>query len=320
MKTVGITGPPSSGKSTVLRALGAAEGADIVAVPVPDERLDELAELHSAKKKVNAQVQFLDVHSAAKTQAAAMARLREVDALLVMLPGFAGGDLSQIKANLLDDFLLADLAPFETRVARARKDPAAKNEVPSLEKAMAELEAGRMLSETHWEAHELKVISALAPITMRPIVYVANVDETAVDAGSELEGVSFTVNAPLELEVAGMSSADAAELLAAYGVGEPLVGKIVSSVYGTLDLITFFTAGDKETKAWQARRGATAPEAAGVIHSDMQRGFIRAEVIAFDELVKIGDWDAARGKGSIRVEGKEYVFQEGDVTHFRFSV
>lgn len=290
-----------------------------MAVSVPDERLDVLAELHSAKKKVNAQVQFLDVHSASKTQSAAMARLREVDAILVVLPGFSGGDLSQMKANLLDDFLLADLGPFETRIARARKDPAAKNEVPVLEKAMAELEGGRMLSETQWDSHELKVIAALAPITTKPIVYVANVDETAVDA-DQAEGVSFTVNAPLELEVAGMSASEAAELLAAYGVGEPLVGKIVSSVYGTLDLITFFTAGEKETKAWQVRRGATAPEAAGVIHSDMQRGFIRAEVISYDELVKIGDWDVARGKGLIRVEGKEYIFQEGDVTHFRFSV
>lgn len=305
---------------------GADTKGDVAAVPVPDDRLHRLTELHDSRKTVHAQIEVFDIHSAAKTAAAAIARLRDVDALVAVLPAFAGQDPGKELEKIRDELLLADMGPVETRLQRARKDPAAKKEVPSLEAAMAHLERGEFMSAGLWETPDLAVFSPLALITLKPLIVVFNVDEAAL-ADARKEGLSgdgslstFSTSAALEAEVAGMGPDEARELLSAYGVGEPVLGKVIQAVYRSLDLITFFTTGDDESRAWEVRKGATAPEAAGVIHSDIQRGFIRAEVIHFADLVAAGSWDAAKAKGLLRVEGKEYIFQEGDVTHFRFAV
>lgn len=327
MKKVGITGPPGAGKTTMWRAIsGADTKGDIAAVPVPDERLAELTRLHSSRKTVPAQIEVVDIHSTAKTTAAAVARLRDVDALVAVLPAFGGQDaVSELQA-ITDDLLLADMAPVETRLQRARKDPAAKKEVPSLEAAMAHLEQGSFMSAGRWETSDLSVFSPLALITLKPLIVVFNVDEASLSEESDQRlhstggAITFSTSAALEAEVAGMGPKETSMLLEAYGIHEPVLGKVIQAVYRSLNLITFFTTGDDETRAWEVRKGATAPEAAGVIHSDIQRGFIRAEVIAFDDLVRAGSWDAAKSKGSLRVEGKDYVFQEGDVTYFRFAI
>jgi ribosome-binding ATPase YchF (GTP1/OBG family) len=221
-----------------------------------------------------------------------------------------------------DQLVLADLGPIETRLLRARKDPAARQEVPALEAAMEHLSGGAFLAERAWDRAELKVFSPLAPVTLKPVVVVWNVDEDGLGAEPPDSGglPSFVASAALEAEVADLPPEEAAPLLEAYGVSEPALGRVIAAVYGSLDLITFFTTGDDETRAWEVGRGALAPEAAGVIHSDIQRGFIRAEVVGYDELVALGSWDKAKAAGQLRVEGKDYVMAEGDVVHFRFNV
>lgn len=320
MKTVGITGPSGSGKSTLWRAIsGLKPVGDVATVSVPDPRLDKLTELHASKSTVHAQVEVVDVHATARTANAASARLRNMDALLVVIPGFGGQDGGGAVAAMKDELLLADMGPFENRLAKAKRDPSAKAELPALQAALDHLNDGKFLSTRAWEKQELAFFSALAPVSLKPIILVYNVDEDALDQSIDTPGfTSISVSALLEAEVAGLSNEEARDLLSAYGVEEPVMGRVIQEVYRSLDLITYFTTGEDESRAWEVKRGATAPEAAGAIHTDIQRGFIRAEVISYEELVAIGHWDKARPK--IRVEGKDYVFQEGDCTHFRFNV
>lgn len=322
MKRIGITGPPGSGRTTLFTALsGGAGKGEIATVPVPEPRLDKLVELHASRSRVPAQLEVVDVHAAARTPAAAIAKLREMDALLAVLPTFAGQDPVGELGTLRDELILADMSPVDTRLQRARKDPAAKKEVPALEEAAAVLEKGEFLSTRSWEKGDLAVFSPLALITLRPLICVFNVEESRLaEEPPPTADPSFVTNAPLEAEVAGLEPDEARGLLEAYGVSEPVLGKVIMAVYRSLELITFFTTSEKESRAWEVRKGATAPEAAGAIHSDLQRGFIRAEVVGYDALVEAGSWDAAKSKGLLRVEGKDYIFQEGDVTHFRFAV
>ena len=154
---------------------------------------------------------------------------------------------------------------------------------------------------------------------MKPWIVVANVEEGGALPPGLPDG-ALAISAALEAEVAGMDDAEAKELLAGFGVAEPGLDRVIAESYRALDLITFLTTGEDESRAWPVRRGAKAPEAAGTIHSDLERGFIRAEVVSYDDLVEAGSWDAAKAKGSLRVEGKDYVVQEGDVLHVRFAV
>lgn len=322
MKTVGITGPSGSGKSTLWQAIsGLKQVGDVATVSVPDPRLDKLSELHGSRKTVYAQVEVVDVHATARTIAAAGARLRNMDALLVVVPGFGGQDGKAALEAMKDELLLADMGPIENRLSKAKRDPAAKAELPVLNAALDHLNDGDFLSTRTWEKEELAVFSALAPVTLKPMIVVYNVDEDALEATMEAPGFTvITVPALLEAEVAGLTPEESKDLLSAYGVEEPVMGRVIQEVYRSLDLITFFTTGEDESRAWELKRGATAPEAAGAIHTDIQRGFIRAEVISYEELVAAGHWDNAKAAAKIRVEGKDYVFKEGDCTNFRFNV
>lgn len=326
MKSVGITGPPGSGKTTLWRAVtGGETKGEVAVVDVPDARLGVLAAMEHSKREVPIQIQMVDVHAAARTPAAALGELRTMDALLIVTPGFGGQDAAAELAAYQDELILADLGPVENRRDRARKDASARGEVPTLEAALAHLEAGQPLRSRSWEAEELRVFAPMALLTLKPAVVVRNVDEDGLGAAANVpagdgELPSFAVSAALEAEVAGLDAAEAADLLGAYGITEPVLGRVIDAVYRMLDLITFFTAGEPEARAWEVRRGATAPEAAGVIHSDIQRGFIRAEVVGYQDLVAAGSWAAAKPKGVFRLEGKDYKMVEGDVCHFRFAV
>ena len=177
----------------------------------------------------------------------------------------------------------------------------------------------RLLRDANLDEADRKVLRGFGPLTMKPWVLVANVEEGR-ELPPGLPSTAIAISAALEAEVAGMDEGDAAELLEGFGVEEPGLNRVIASCYQTLDLITFLTTGEDETRAWEVRRGAKAPEAAGAIHSDLERGFIRSEVVGYQDLVEAGSWDAAKAQGKLRVEGKDYTVAEGDVLHVRFAV
>jgi hypothetical protein len=294
-------------------------------VEVPDPRLAVLAGLERSRKVVAAQVRFVDVPGGAGTQA--VAALRETDALCVVLRAF-GPDPTPAK-DLIDvtaELVLADLANVESALDNARKrkkgqsakeGPAA--EVGVFERAHEALSAERPLQDAGFDDEEKKLLRGLAPLTLKPWVVVANLEE-GTTVPPDLPDGTIGVWAAIEAETAAMPEDEARALLQEFGVREPGLDGVIAGCYRALDLITFLTTGEDETRAWAVRRGARSPEAAGAIHTDLERGFIRAEVVGYDDLVDAGGWDAAKAKGLLRVEGKDYVVQEGDILHVRFAV
>ena len=329
MKEVGLVGVPYSGASTLFTALtrtGAAGGrANQAVVEVPDPRLGVLAELEHSRKVVAAQVRFVDVPGGMGTQA--VAALRVADALCVVVRAFGADahparELAEVTANLI----LADLTVVESALENAQKrvkGRAAKEgpppEVETLARAHEALSAERLLRDEGFDDESRKHLLGLAPLTLKPWVVVANLEEgSAIPEGLPPETVG--VWAEIEAETAAMTPEEAHDLLREFGVTEPGLQEVIAACYRALDLVTFLTTGEDETRAWEIRRGAAAPEASGAIHTDLQRGFIRAEVVSYDDLVGAGGWDAAKTRGLLRVEGKDYVVREGDVLHVRFAV
>lgn len=327
MKSVGLVGVPYAGKSTLFTALtrtGAAGGrANLAVVPVPDPRLGVLAELERSAKIVPAQVRFVDVPGG--TTAQGLASLRESDALCVVLRSFGpqadpAAELREVSADLL----LADMAVVESALESATKRMQGRmagtpGEVEAFELAHEALSEERPLRDEGFDEDQRKVLRGLAPLTLKPWVLVANLEE-GMPVPEGLPDGTIGVWAAIEAETAAMPPEEARQLLEEFGVAEPGLDQVVGASYRALDLITFLTTGPDESRAWEVRRGATAPEAAGAIHSDLQRGFIRAEVVAYEDLVAAGGWDAAQARGLLKVEGKEYIVREGDVLHVRFAV
>jgi ribosome-binding ATPase len=303
---IGIVGLPSSGKTTLFRALTRAEthgsGKEHVGMArIPDERLDALARVVAARKITPAAIRVVDVPG---TGPQLLGNLRQVDALLVVLDGFSGtrvpaDDLETLKLELL----VADRDHVERRLERVAKqaksgDTRLKAEAAELERLLAHLDAGHTLAD--WDG---ELPSELDPLTTKPLI--------------ELVNGADGIDLQLEAELAELSAEDAAEFR---GSGESALGEVVRRLAETLDLITFFTAGEKETRAWTLRRGETALDAAETIHSDIARGFIRAEVVRWDDLVESGGHSEAARAGKQRLEGKPYVVEDGDVLNVRFNV
>ncbi|HWC13189.1 MAG TPA: DUF933 domain-containing protein [Actinomycetota bacterium] len=326
MKDIGIVGMPYSGKSTLFTALtrsgGAGGRSNQAVVEVPDPRLGVLTELERSKKTVAAKVRFVDVPGGLTAQG--IAEFRQTDALCMVVRAF-GPDAEPVSelGSLEAEMILADLANVESGLEKAKKklrgDKAAQAEIDVLELAHKTLDSERPLRDAGLDDEQRKVLRGFAPLTLKPWIVVANVEEGAGVPDRLPEG-ALAISASLEAEVAGMQPDEAAELLTGFGVEKPGLDQGIGACYRALDLITFLTTGEDETRAWEVRRGAKAPEAAGVIHSDLERGFIRAEVIAFDALVEAGGYDQAKAAGLLRVEGKDYVVQEGDILNIRFAV
>jgi ribosome-binding ATPase YchF (GTP1/OBG family) len=321
---VGIVGLQSSGKSLLFEALtGTKAHGDVGMAAIPDSRLQQLADVVHARKVTPAAIRVVEVRG---TGPALLGNLRQVDALLVVLDGFSGtrapaDDLETLKLELL----VADRDHVERRLQRVAKqaksgDAKLRKEAEQLERLLAHLDAGHTLAD--WP-EELPPV--LEPLTTKPLSAIENggaasVGGQAADARPEdrppvaaLGGVDLK----LEAELAELPAEEAAEFR---GSGESALGSVVRQLAETLDLLTFFTAGEKETRAWTLRRGETALDAAATIHSDIARGFIRCEVVRWDELVAAGSHAEASRAGKQRLEGKTYEVQDGDVLNIRFNV
>jgi GTP-binding protein YchF len=324
-------------------------------VAVPDERLDRLAVIANSAKIVPTQLEFVDiaglVRGAAKGEGLGnqfLAHIREVDAVIHVLRCFEGGDVTHVEGSIdpirdaetvETELMLADLDGLEKRLSNTQKkaktgDKEAQEQVSVMEPAIAALQAGKAVRTIipSLDAEKKKLLRQLQLVTSKPVLYVANVAEEdaakgnvlseKVAAKAKMESTeAVIIAAAIEAEVAVLESAEEKkEFLASLGLVEPGLNKIIRAGYRRLDLLTFFTVGPKEARAWTVRRGALAPEAAGVIHTDFEHGFIKAETIAYADFIANNGEHGAREAGKLRQEGKDYKVQDGDVFHFRFNV
>ncbi|HMD97949.1 MAG TPA: redox-regulated ATPase YchF [Terriglobia bacterium] len=327
--------------------------AHVGVVHVPDARLDHLTAMYQPKKTIHASVEYVDtpgsVIEVARTGSQAQS-LREVSALAHVVRAFedetivaeAGSvDPKRDIENVELEFILSDLAVVEKRIERLEKDikkqknPALEKEFQVLQAAKTALEKQTPLRELELSADDERAIRGFTFLSQKPVLYVLNLSEADSSRADAAEGFASaaglkqrrhtTVTAicgkvEAELaELAEVSEAEAAEFMASYGLKESPISRLIRSSYGLLGLISFFTVGEDECRAWTIRAGSTALEAAGEIHSDIQRGFIRAEVVRYEDLVAAGSLAEARARGTLRLEGKEYVVEDGEVVHFRHS-
>jgi GTP-binding protein YchF len=321
-------------------------------VEVPDARLRRIAEIARPQKVIPAVVEFVDiaglVAGASKGEGLGnkfLANIRETDAIAHVVRCFQDPNVVHVagKVDPVSDIetihtelALADLESVgrqlqkNSKVAKAGGDKEAQRLVAVLEKAQAALDAGRPARAVDWSREELAILKPLFLLTMKPTLYVANVAEhgfadnpllASVEAYAAKEGSPVVaVCAALEAQIADMSDEDKKVFLADAGMAEPGLSRLIRAAYALLGLQTYFTAGPKEVRAWTVLQGATAPQAAGAIHTDFERGFIRAEVAGFEDFVSCGGEQGAKEAGKLRVEGKDYVVRDGDVMHFRFNV
>lgn len=320
-------------------------------VAVPDDRLQVLAKISESAEVVPARVEFVDIAGLVKGASQGeglgnqfLANIREVDAILHVVRCFENDDIIHVAGSIdpmrdIDiinlELVLADLAQIERRIERARKSAKtskeAQAEVATLETLVSALNAGKQARQVDLTEEEELLIKPLGLLTRKPVIYAANVSEDDLASGNEwVEKVRefaaqekaqvVVVSAQVESELIDLPEEDRAEFLESLGVEEGGLKSLIRATYELLGLRTYFTTGPKETRAWTIHAGMSAPQAAGVIHTDFERGFIRAETVAYEDLVTTGSMTAAKEKGLVRSEGKDYTVQEGDVMLFRFNV
>ncbi len=344
---IGLVGFPGSGKTTVFNALtglSAATGfhaghgkTNLGTVKVPDDRVDALASLFHPKKTTLAEITFTDVPSAATGKGHALdeGAMRDVDALCQVVRGFPGpageppAPLSEAR-NLEDEMNLADLIIIEKRIERLKREHSKTSELPLMETLKNALESGTPLRRVeNLPADAATTLAGFRFLTLKPLLLVLNVPEsqaatpppTDLAAHAAEQNLGLVVLAgQVEADIAQMQPDEQREFVASLGLSEPAIGRFIHAAYTLIDLISFLTAGEDECRAWPIRRGLTAPKAAAKIHSDIERGFIRAEVTRWEDLVHYGSEGKCREAGKHRSEGKEYVVQDGDVINFRFNV
>jgi GTP-binding protein YchF len=322
-------------------------------VPVPDPRLDVLSKLSKSEKTIPTFLEIVDiaglVRGASKGEGLGnqfLGHIRSVDAIIMMLRCFEDSNVTHVEGSvdplrdaetIETELMLADLDSVERRIEPLRKratggDRELKAEVAVMERVLTALRDGRAARTVEVSAEERRIFRQLGLLTAKPVLYVCNVDEdSAADGNAHSQKVvekasaegagAVVVSAAIEAEVAQLGSAEERkDFLESLGLNETGLDRVIAAGYALLDLVTFLTTGPKESRAWTVYRGATAPQAAGAIHSDFERGFICAEVITYDDFVACGNENAAKEAGKMRQEGRDYVVQDGDVVHFRFNV
>lgn len=348
---IGLVGFPGTGKTTVFNALtgltaetgyGATRGrTNLGVVKVPDGRIDALKRLYNPKKTTYAEITFADVAAdpiggqARGLDAKTLAAMREVDALCHVLRGFPGpsGEAAaplQEAASLEGEMNLADLILIETRLERLARERDTGIEKELLEKLHAHLDGGLPLRRlTGLAPNDWAAVSGFRFLTQKPLLLVLNVAEedasrpapSALEHHAHENGLGLVVLAgAVEMDIAQMPGAEQQEFAASLGLTEPALGRFIRKAYDLIDLISFLTVGEDECRAWPIRRGTTAQKAAGKVHSDIERGFIRAEVMDLEDLLRLGSEIKCREAGRLRLEGKTYVVADGDVINFRFNV
>jgi len=354
--TIGIVGLPNVGKSTLFNALTknqvlaanypfATIEPNIGVVNLPDERLNKLAEIFGSQTILPAAVSFVDIAGIVKGASEGeglgnkfLANIREADAIAQVVRGFADPDVVHVDGTvnpasdletINTELILADLETLDKAIARIEKEVKGKKAEPvvldTALAAQAALNEGKLLSLS---GLDLSPIKDLGLMTAKPVIFVFNVDEAVLSDQAKLAELAALVapakavflDAKVESELIDLDEADARELLASMGQDESGLDQLARVGFDTLGLQTYLTAGPKEARAWTIGKGWKAPQAAGVIHTDFEKGFIKAEVISFEDLVDTGSVAEARAKGKARMEGKDYVMQDGDVVEFRFNV
>ncbi|WP_335871909.1 redox-regulated ATPase YchF [Bacillus sp. 2205SS5-2] len=363
--TAGIVGLPNVGKSTLFNAItkAGAESANypfctidpnVGIVEVPDHRLDKLTELVVPKKTVPTAFEFTDIAGIVKGASKGeglgnkfLSHIRQVDAICQVVRCFADDNITHVsgKVDPIDDIevinlelILADLETVEKRIVRVQKlakqkDKEAAFEYEILEKLKEAFENEKPARTVEFTEEQMKTAKGLHLLTIKPVLYVANVSEDDIADPSDNEYVQkvrafaaednaevIVVCAKIESEIAELDDDEKAMFLSELGIEESGLDQLISATYSLLGLATYFTAGVQEVRAWTFRHGMKAPQCAGVIHTDFERGFIRAETVSYDDLVHNGSMTAAKEAGKVRLEGKEYIVKDGDVIHFRFNV